>query len=214
MASDAPNDLIHFHAPNSRSRGVLWMLQELGVDHHREVLNFKAGDHKSAAYLATNPMGKVPAIKHKGVVITELPAICMYLADAFADKGLAPAINDPNRGPYLRWIVYYGSCLEPAMVDKALKREPGDPSMMPYGDIQTAEKVIGDAVRGDGFILGEQFSAADVVVGSGVSWLMAFGLLPSTDPFAAYASRIKERPAFKKAGEIDDALAAQQASAG
>lgn len=189
------------------------MLQELGVDHERRVLNFKTGEHKNASYLAVNPMGKVPAIVHKGAVVTELPAICLYLADAFPDCDLAPAVGDPSRGTYLRWIVYYGSCLEPAMVDKALKRDAGDPSMMPYGDIKATEETLSEALSQGDYILGDKFSAADVVVGSGVSWLMAFGLLPGSASFTAYASRIKERPAFKKAVEIDDALAEQQARA-
>jgi glutathione S-transferase len=131
----AASDMITlFHAPNSRSTGAMTLLEELGAPYQLHVLNLQAGEQRQPAYLAVNPMGKVPAVRHRDVLVTEQAAIYIYLADAFAQAGLAPALNDPRRGPYLRWMVFYAACFEPAMVDKAMKRDPGSPMMSPYGD--------------------------------------------------------------------------------
>ena len=122
-----------FHAPNTRSGGTLLLLEELGADYDLHLLDMKAGDQRKPEYLAINPMGKVPAIKHGDAVITEQVAVFLYLGDLFPKAGITPRIGDPLRGPYLRWMAFYAGCLEPAMVDKALKREPAPPSMSPYG---------------------------------------------------------------------------------
>ncbi len=114
-----------YHAPNTRSSSTLLLLEELGAPYELKLLNFKAGEQRQPAYLAINPMGKVPAIEHNGAVVTEQVAILIYLADLFPEAGLAPALADPLRGPYLRWLVFYAACFEPAIVDKALNREPG-----------------------------------------------------------------------------------------
>jgi glutathione S-transferase len=111
-----------FHSPNTRSSGALILLEELAVPYQLHVLDMKRGEQREAAYLAVNPMGKVPAIKHGDALVTEQPAVFMYLADLFPEAGLAPPIGDPLRGPYLRWMVYYGSCFEPALIDRAMKR--------------------------------------------------------------------------------------------
>lgn len=124
-----------FHSPHTRSSGVLTLLEELGADYELHVLNMKQNEQRGAAYLAINPMGKVPAVMHNGALVTEQVAVYTYLADMYPEAGITPAIGDPLRGPYLRWMAFYGSCFEPAFVDKAMKREQGEASMMPYGTL-------------------------------------------------------------------------------
>lgn len=204
--TDAP---IHFYYnPHSRAAIVHWMLEELGVPFEMHVLRFDKGENKKPDYLAINPMGKVPAIKHGDVVVTEGPAICTYLADAFPAAGLAPAIGDPRRGTYLRWLFYTGSCLEPAVWDHALKREPGKPSMMGYGSYDDAVNTAALAVAKGPYVLGDMFSAADVVLGSGIMYGMQFGILPARPEFTAYAEHLKARPAYQRADAKDQEVAA------
>ena len=126
--------IVLHHGSPSRSSTVLFMHEELDAPYELRLLDLQAGDQLKPAFLAINPMGKVPTIEHNGAVITEVGAICTYLADAFPAAGLAPPVGDPLRGPYLRWMFFQGNCLEPAMIDHALKREPGRRGMMPYGD--------------------------------------------------------------------------------
>ena len=120
-----------FHSPNTRSTGALVLLQELQAGYVLHVLNMKAGEQRGAAYLAINPMGKVPAVMHGSALVTEQVAVFLYLADLFPKNGLAPAIGDPLRGPYLRWMAFYGSCFEPALMDRAMKRESAAASTSP-----------------------------------------------------------------------------------
>lgn len=199
-----------FHTPNTRSSGALILLEELGADYKLHVLNQKTGEQRKPEYLAINPMGKVPALMHKGTVITEQVAVYLYLADLYADKGLAPQIGDPLRGPYLRWMVYYGSCFEPAVVDKSMKREPAPPSMNPYGDFDTMLKTLTDQLAKSPYILGEKFSAADVLWGSALTWITMFGLVESTPVIKAYLERTGSRPAVARARAKDAELAAAQ----
>jgi len=152
-----------FHSPNTRSTGALILLEELGAPYELHVLNMKAGEQRQPAYLALNPMGKVPAVKHGDAFITEQVAISLYLADLFPEAKLAPLIGDPLRGPYLRWLVYYAACFEPAVVDRALKREPAPMAMSPYGDFDTVLRTLLEQLGKGPYILGEQFSAADVL---------------------------------------------------
>lgn len=207
MTTAGPAGLIHYHAPNTRSATIRWLIEELGAPHQQHVVDFARNEQRTPAYLAVNPMGKVPAIRHDGVLVTELGAICTYLADAFPAAGLAPAIGDPDRGTYLRWMFFYGNCLEPAIVDKALKREPGQQSMMPYGDFETTVETLAAALRPGPFLLGRRFSAADVLMGSGVSWTTMFGLLPKRPEFDAYIAAVADRPAHKRATAADQKLA-------
>src|SRR6195256_2318322 len=125
--------LVFFHAPNTRSSGTRILLEELSAPHELRVVNMKAGEQRQPAFLAVNPMGKVPAILHRGELVTEQAAIFIYLADLFPKAGLAPATDDRLRGSYLRWLVYYGSSFEPAVVDRALNRGPGPPAMCASG---------------------------------------------------------------------------------
>lgn len=205
--TDAP---LHFYYnPHSRAAIVHWMLEELGVPFEMHVLRFDKAEHKSPEFLAINPMGKVPTIKHGDVVVTEGPAICCYLADAFPAAGLAPAIGDPRRAAYLRWLFFTGSCLEPAIWDRALKREPGRPGMIGYGSFEDTVNIVAQAVSGEGpYILGDMFSAADVVLGSGIMYGRQFDILPDRPEFTAYAELLKARPAYKRADAKNKEVAA------
>lgn len=202
--------IILHHAAPSRSSTVLFMLEEVGVPYDLRVLDLQAGDQLKPAFLAINPMGKVPTIEHDGVVITEVGAICTYLADAFPAAGLAPPVNDPMRGPYLRWMFFQGNCLEPAIVDHALKREPGNRAMMPYGDYETAVGAVEKAIEKGPWFLGDRYSAADVYVGSAIAWGPQFKLLPERDTFKRYAARLAERPARQRAVAIDEKITASK----
>lgn len=205
----AGNDLVFYFAPHTRAQIVLWMLEELGVPYELRLLNRQKGDLQSPEFLAINPMAKVPAITHKGVPITETAAICAYLADAFPQAGLAPATDDPRRGTYLRWLVFSPGCIEPAVTDMALKREPGHRAMVAYGDFDSVVKVAAQVVSGGEYILGSQFSAADVVMGSMIRYGMTFGILPKLPEFVAYAERLAARSALRRSMARDEELAAQ-----
>ena len=204
---------LHHVAP-SRSSTVLWMLEEIGEPCDLNVLNMKEGEQRKPAYLAFNPMGKVPALEHEGQLITEVGAICHYLADAFPKAGLAPAIGDPLRGPYLRWMYFQGNCFEPAIIDKAMKREPGAQGMSPYGDFDSTVDVVAKAVAKGPWFLGDRFSALDVYFGSAIRWTTQFGLLPERPEFKSYIARLAERPAAKRAVARDAALAPSAAAKG
>jgi glutathione S-transferase len=136
-----------FHAPQSRSAGTRALLEELGADYELHLLNLKEGQQRQPDYLAINPMGKVPAIRHGDALVTEQPAIFIYLADLYPQAGLAPPIGDPQRGSYLRWLVFYGSCFEPAVIDKSMQREPAPPSTSGYGDYDTMLKTLVDQLE-------------------------------------------------------------------
>ena len=203
--------VILHHAPNTRSSGVLTLLEELGADHELHVLNLKAGEQRQPAYLAINPMGKVPALQHLGELITEQGAIYQYLGDLYADKGLAPQMGHPLRGPFLRWLYFYGSAFEPALVDRMMKREPAPPSTCPYGDFDTMFKTLNDQLAKGPYLLGEMFTTADVLWGAALSWTTGFGLVPVTPEIKAYMARVTSRPSFARAQARDAELAAKQA---
>jgi glutathione S-transferase len=201
--------LIHYHAPQTRSFTIRWLFEELGSPPHElKVLNMKKGEHKSPEYLAINPMGKVPAIVHGDTPVTETAAIALYLADLFPDAGLAPSIGDTARGTYLRWIIFNQAAVEPAVTDFSLKRPPGPAAMLSYGSYdQTMDALAGALAKGP-YLLGERFSAADVIVGSGVRWMSIFKLLPERPEFASYVEHITSRPAFIRAAAKDAELIA------
>ena len=202
-----------FHSPQSRSAGALILLEELGADYALHVLNLKKGEQRRADYLAINPMGKVPAIVQDGALVTEQGAVYAYLADLYPEAGITPAIGDPLRGPYLRWLFYYGSSFEPALIDKSLKREPAPASTSPYGDYETMLKTLTDQLAGGPFLLGERFTAADVLWGTALRWTTMFKLVPETPVVTGYIARVTSRPAVARAAKIDaDLIAAQNAA--
>ncbi|MGZ3237126.1 MAG: glutathione S-transferase family protein [Burkholderiaceae bacterium] len=199
-----------FHSPQSRSVGALILLEELGADYELHVLNMKAGEQRQPAYLAINPMGKVPAIVHDGALVTEQVAVFLYLADLYADAGLTPAIGDPLRGPFLRWMVYYASCFEPALVDRAQKNPPAPRSTSPYGDYDTMFKTLTDQLEKGPYILGEKFTVADVLWGTALTWTTMFKLVPELPVIKAYIDRVNARPSVARARAKDAELIALQ----
>jgi len=199
-----------YHSPHTRSSVALNLLEELGVPYELAVLDMKAGEQRKPAYLAVNPMGKVPALKHGDAIITEQVAIFLYLADLFPEAGLAPSLGDPLRGPYLRWMVFYAACFEPAVGDRALKREPGPPSQMGYGNFDSVIDTIDGQLTEGPYLLGERFTAADILWGSGLAWTTMFGLMPERPAIQAYVARFNARPAVARAQAKDAELAARQ----
>jgi glutathione S-transferase len=203
----ATTKLTLYHAVPSRAATARWMLEELGEPYALKLLDLKAGDQRKPEYLALNPMGKVPTLVDGDTVVTEVAAICCYLADAYPKAGLAPAIGDKRRGPYLKWLFYGPSCVEPAMTDKAMKREPVPRSTAGWGDYDTVIGVLRSAVAKGPWLLGEQFTAADVVIGSAIRFGTTFGMLPEIPEFVAYRERILARPALQRQLALDKELA-------
>ncbi len=193
-----------YHNPQSRSTTVHYMLHELGEPFEIVPIDLKAGEHKKPEFLKINPMGKVPVLRDGDVIITETPAILTYLADKYPKAGLAPAIDSPDRGAYLRWLFFYGSCFEPALIDLALKRETA-PSMAGWGNPDDVLDTLSAALKPGPWLLGERFSTADVMVGSGVAYMLGFKILPERPEYVEYAARLEARPARKAAKAADQA---------
>lgn len=208
--NDREGGIDFYTNPMSRGRIARWMLEEVGCAYQTHVLGY--GDSmKAPAYLAINPMGKVPAIVHHGVVVTETAAICAYLADAFPQRGLAPALAAPERGSYLRWLFFAAGPVEAAVTQRALGVEipPGKSGMVGYGSfdqmVDNLERVVAGAMP---WLLGEHFTAADVYLGSQVLFGLRFKSLPERPAFLAYAQRLAQREAHQRAAALDDALIA------
>ncbi|MEH2624142.1 glutathione S-transferase [Bradyrhizobium sp. AZCC 1719] len=202
-----------YYSPQTRATGTRVLLEELRAPYDLHVLNMKAGEQRQPAYLAINPLGKVPLIRHGEALVTEQVAIYIYLADLFPEAGLTPALDDPRRGPYLRWIAYYGSSFEPALIDKFMKHEPAPPTQSPYSDYDSMLGVLETQLSSGPYLLGDRMTAADILWGVAFNWTMMFGLVPEKDVFKAYAERITSRPAFQRISAADDAMAAEHAAA-
>jgi len=204
--------IIFYHSPQSRSAGTLFLLEELGADYELRTLDLKKNEQRGSDYLGVNPMGKVPAIVHNGALVTEQGAVYAYLADLYADAGITPAIGDPLRGPYLRWLFFYGSSYEPALIDRSMKREPAPPSTSPYGDYDTMLKTLWDQLGDGPYLLGDRFTAADVLWGTALRWTTMFKLVPETPAVKAYIERVTSRPAALRAAKIDEEIMAARAA--
>ena len=204
------SELVFYTNPQSRGRIVRWMLEEVGAPYSTEILEYGT-TMKSPEYLAINPMGKVPAIRHGDTVVTECAAICAYLADAFPDAGLAPPVAE--RGAYYRWLFFAAGPLESAIINAALGFEvPEDKRMMAgYGTKELALDAVETAITGTPYVAGDEFSAADVYVGSQIAFGLQFGSVPKRDSFAAYVSRVTDRDAYRRAADIDNAAASGSA---
>lgn len=202
--------LTFYTNPQSRGRIVRWMLEEVGEPYETEIIDY--ADMKSDRYLAINPMGKVPAIEHGDVVVTEAAAICAYLADAFPGKSLAPPPGDPERGPYYRWLFFAAGCVEPAVTARALGLlAPADKKqMVGYGSYEDTIDALEGAVKDREYLAGGRFSAADLYVGSQLGWGLMFGTIDKRPAFEDYVARLQARPAAKRANELDDAAAQEQ----
>lgn len=202
-----------YYSPQTRATGTRVLLEELGAPYDLHVLNMKAGEQRQPAYLAINPLGKVPAIRHGDALVTEQVAIYIYLADLFPKAGLAPALDDPMRGPYLRWIAYYGSSFEPAVIDKFMKHETAPVTQSPYADYDSMLGALEAQLSKGPYLFGDRITAADILWGVAFNWTMMFGIVPKKDVFVRYAERITSRPAFQRIGAEDAAMAAQHAAA-
>ena len=202
-----------FHAPQTRSSGVLALLEELGAPYTLQVLDRAKDELQSPAFLAINPLGKVPALQDGAAVVTEQVAIFLHLADLFPQAGLAPAIQDQLRGPYVRWMLFYAAAFEPAVVDKARGHDPGMRAMSPYGSYQGVIDTVVTALQPGPYLLGSTFTAADVLWGSALWWTTQFKLVPEHPVIQDYVARVTARPAIQRAAAKDKALAAAQAGA-
>jgi glutathione S-transferase len=210
-----PDDLIFYTNPQSRGRIVRWMLEEVGQPYRTELLDY-ATTMKVPEYLAVNPMGKVPAIKHGDTVVTEAAAICAYLADAFPQTGLAPPPGDRQRGPYYRWLFFAAGPLEAAASNRVMgfvvpeERE----RMMGYGNYAQVMDALEGAVSRSDYIAGDRFTAADVYVGAHIGFGLQFQTIEKRPAFERYVARISARPAALRAKKIDDDLAAAPPASG
>ena len=201
-------DLTLYHAAPSRSSVALWMLEETGEAYDIRLISLKQGANRDPGYLDVNPMGKVPALRHRDVVITEVAAICTWLADAYPDAGLNIPLDDPRRGPYLKWLFFGPGVLESAVMDRAFPRVAAPPrAALGYGDFDTAMEVVARAVTPGPFLMGERFTAADVVIGSNLRWGMLFKAIPERREFTDYVARCVDRPAARRAQAKDEELA-------
>jgi glutathione S-transferase len=203
------SDLIFYTNPMSRGQIARWMLEEVGQPYDQVLLDYGT-TMKAPDYLAINPMGKVPAIRHGHRVITECAAICAYLADAFPQAGLAPAPAD--RADYYRWMFFGAGPLETSVTNNYLKWVPTaeQQMMVGYGSFERVVETLEKAVKGKAFIAGNAFSAADVYVGSQIDWGLRFGTIPNSDILETYIAPHRERAAYKKAKAIDAALMPKQ----
>ncbi len=209
------DELVFYSHPMSRSRIVRWMLEEIGAPYETRILEF-GHSMKAPDYLAINPMGKVPAIRHGETVVTETAAICAYLADAFPAAGLAPSPGSRQRGPYYRWLFFGAGPVEAAVTDKALgfvipaERE----GMVGYGNLERTLAALEGALYRSEYLAGDRFTAADVFVGSQIGWGMAFRGIDKRPVFEDYWERLSKRPAAIRAKAIDDALVEDRRKAG
>jgi glutathione S-transferase len=203
------DELVLYTNPMSRGRIARWMLEEVGRPYETVILDY-ATTLKAPEYLAINPMGKVPALRHGDTVVTEGGAICAYLADAFPDAGLAPPPGDRRRGPYYRWMFFAAGPIDAAVTNKSLGFEvkPEAERMAGYGNMATVLDTMEAAVSKTPYIAGDTFTAADVFFGSQIGWGMQFGSIERRPAFEDYWNRISSRPAQKRAAEIDDKLIA------
>jgi glutathione S-transferase len=208
------DELVFYTNPQSRGRIGRWMLEEVGQPYRTEVLNYGT-TMKAPEYLAINPMGKVPALKHGDTVVTEAAAICAYLADAFPQAGLAPPHGDRLRAPYYRWLFFGAGPIEAAVSNKALGVvvPPERERMMGYGNVERVMNALEAAVA-PGYIVGDRFTAADVYVGSAIAFGMMFGTMEKRPAFQRYVERLTSRPAYARARALDDALVPPQKAAG
>jgi glutathione S-transferase len=204
------DEIVFYTNPMSRGRIVRWMLEELGQPYETKLLDYGT-TMKSPEYLAINPMGKVPAITHASLVVTEAAAICAYLADAFPQAKLAPPTGSKLRGDYYRWMFYAAGPVESAVTNTALKVEvPPDRSRMPgYGSMAHVMDTLESLCENREFLVGDTFTAVDVYLGSQIGWGILFGSMEKRPAFTAYVARTSQRPAAIRAREIDDALIAK-----
>jgi glutathione S-transferase len=204
------DEIIFYHNPMSRARVVHWMLEEVGAPYRIESVDLSKGEQKKPPFLAVNPMGKLPTIMHRGTVVTETGAICTYLADAFPAAGLAPRLDEPARGSYLRWMFFGAGCLDSALIDRMLARPaPERTSALGYGRYEDVMEALEKAITPGPYILQDRFSAADVYIGSQIGFGMRTKSIEPRPAFQAYLGRLLQRPAYQRFEEHSGKLVAQ-----
>jgi len=205
------DEIVFYTNPQSRGLTTHWMLEEIGCPYRMEIKQY-GPEMKAPDYLAINPMGKVPALRHGDTVITEVAAICAYLADAFPQAGLAPAPGDPERGPYYRWLFFAAAPLEAAVTNRTLGVDiaPEQERMAGYGSYLRVMQTLESVLDGREHLAGGRFSAADLYLGAHLDWGMRFGTIEARPAFERFVAPLRQRPAYLRAAEIDDALAAAQ----
>jgi glutathione S-transferase len=211
MVDPATNDLIFYTNPMSRGRLVRWMLEEVGCPYRTEVVDY-GPPMNTADYLAVNPMGKVPAIRHGTQVVTECAAICAYLADAFPAARLAPA--PAERGSYYRWLFFAAGPVEAAVTAHAMKAEPQDErqdAMAGYGSFARVMDTLEKSVPAEGYIAGPRFTTADLYLGAHIGWGLQWGTIEKRPGFEDYWARCSDRDAYRRAKELDDAAMPKEA---
>lgn len=205
------DELVLYTNPRSRGRIARWMLEEVGEPYRTELLDYTTS-MKAPTYLAINPMGKVPALRHGEAIVTETAAICAYLADAFPQAGLAPPPGGPQRAAYYRWLFFTAGPLEAAVTNKAFgfvvpaERE----GSAGYGSFERVMRTLEQTLSGVDYLVDNRFSAADVYVGSQIGFGLMFGTIEKRPAFESYWQRVHSRPAYVRAREIDDALMPKQ----
>jgi glutathione S-transferase len=203
------SEITFYHNPMSRGRIAHWMLEEVGAPYTVQLIDFEKQENKSPQFLAINPMGKLPTIVHRKTVITEAAAVCAYLADAFPAAKLAPALDDPARGTYYRWLFFGAGCVEPAIMDRMLSRPSGRSASLGYGSYEDTLNALEQAVGNGEYILGDRFSAADVYVSSQIGWGMMTKGIEARPAFQAYVERTNQRPAVKRITEQNEKFTQQ-----
>jgi glutathione S-transferase len=208
-------EITFYHNPMSRGRIIHWMLEEVGVPYRVELVDLQKNEQKLPKFLAINPMGKLPAIVHRGVVVTECAAICVYLADAFLAAQLAPRLDDPARGTYLRWMFFGAGCVDPGLIDRMLARPvPERVGAVGYGRFEDMTNVLEKAITPGPYILGERFSAADLYIGGQIGFGLMMKTLDARPQFQAYVARCTDRPAYKRAMAQGEEFATRMKAAG
>lgn len=194
------DEIVFYHNPQSRAAMVHWMLEEVGANYRIVPVDFQKGEHKTPEFLALNPMGKLPTIVHRGVVVTETPAIIAYLADIHPQAQLAPPTSEPARGAYYRWLIFGASCFEPALLDRMTNRPEPDKGMAGYGCYEDVLNALKSALTPGPYLLGDRFSAADLYIGAEIGWAMMFGApgLKGETVFDDYVARVTARPAYQR----------------
>ncbi len=187
-----------YHHPFSRASGSLWALEEAGVEYELQHVDMPAGAHKKPEILALNPMGKLPILRDGEVVVTEAAAIALYLADRYSSGELAPALDDPARGTYLRWSLFAPSVIEPGSMAKASSWDFKEGSAG-FGNHAAMLEAMESAVTGRDFLLGDRFSMADVIFGGTMRFMLVFKMLEARPAFTSYVERLTARPAQQRA---------------
>ncbi|MGQ0682939.1 glutathione S-transferase family protein [Bradyrhizobium sp.] len=191
-----------YWSPRSRSFTALWLMEETGQPYERVLIDITTGAQRAPDYLSINPMGKVPALQDGDATLAEAAAICAYVAERYPEAKLAPPPGDPARAKYLYWLFFAPSCIEPAIVQLATKIEM-NPVAAGWGDAQRVIDVLDQALQKGPWLLGENFSAADIVIGAGLNFgVRLFKMIPSRPSFDAYIARCMARPAFQRAEKI------------